>query len=440
MTYTESGIIASTPTDKEITKANAAVTNQPGTKDVPDSVGKFASSVAGGEDTAGAQAQALVAQLKDSGWFSHGLTGDYPSLPGHGSYRINALLAGSAMVGDSEQYASAMALMARELGLPSRVVMGFLPKNDDGDISNDRTETVNGTSTVKFTGNDIEAWVEINLEGYGWVAFYPTPKETKIPDDNQNLTPPNPQTLVRQPPVPLTDPLRDEEQAHGKSALAGEDATDEPAASIWSTIGRIAAKVAIYGSPVWIPLLICLLILALKTVALARLRRHGDARQRITSGWQAVHALAGQSGIPVTGTRRDQAQAIARQLNIDGAPLIALGRQADYAAFSGQPVTPEQAGAYWRSVLTTRKLMLASQSFMRRLRTRLSLRGVFHNVRILSSIRTWRHVDKRKPDGRQPAKQRPVKRKSSTQQPAGQKPATQQPSAQQPSSQKGRQS
>ncbi|MBD9131918.1 MAG: transglutaminase domain-containing protein, partial [Bifidobacterium bifidum] len=163
-------------------------------------------------------------------------------------------------------------------------------------------------------------------------------------------------------------------------------------------------------------------------------------RQRITSGWQAVHALAGQSGIPVTGTRRDQAQAIARQLNIDGAPLIALGRQADYAAFSGQPVTPEQAGAYWRSVLTTRKLMLASQSFMRRLRTRLSLRGVFHNVRILSSIRTWRHGDKRKPDGRQPAKQRPVKRKSSTKQPAGQKPATQQPSARQPSSQKGRQS
>ena len=42
--------------------------------------------------------------------------------------------------------------------------------------------------------------------------------------------------------------------------------------------------------------LFCLLILALKTVALARLRRHGDARQRITSGWQAVHALAGQSG------------------------------------------------------------------------------------------------------------------------------------------------
>ncbi len=35
--------------------------------------------------------------------------------------------------------------------------------------------------------------VEIKLDGYGWVAFYPTPKETKVPDENQNLTPPNPQ-------------------------------------------------------------------------------------------------------------------------------------------------------------------------------------------------------------------------------------------------------
>lgn len=46
------------------------------------------------------------------------------------------------------------------------------------------------------------AWVEIKLDGYGWVAFYPTPKETKVPDENQNLTPPNPQNLVRQPQYP----------------------------------------------------------------------------------------------------------------------------------------------------------------------------------------------------------------------------------------------
>ena len=72
------------------------------------------------------------------------------------------------MVGDSEQYASAMALMARSLGLPSRVVLGFVPKDGDGDPTESRTErTADGQTTVTFTGNDICAWVEILLEDYG---------------------------------------------------------------------------------------------------------------------------------------------------------------------------------------------------------------------------------------------------------------------------------
>ena len=185
-----------------------------------DCVDKLATAIAGGQSKGGEAAQSLADRLRESGWFSHGLNGDYPSRAGHGNYRIDQLLAGSAMVGDSEQYASAMALMARSLGLPSRVVLGFLPKNDEGEISDSRTEKHGKTTTTKFTGNDVTAWVEIKLDGYGWVAFYPTPKETKVPDENQNLTPPNPQTLVRQPPVPLTDPLRDDNQAKAKRRLA----------------------------------------------------------------------------------------------------------------------------------------------------------------------------------------------------------------------------
>lgn len=95
---------------------------------MPDCVDKLATAIAGGQSKGGEAAQALAEKLKESGWFSHGLSGDYPSTAGHGNYRIDQLLAGTAMVGDSEQYASAMALMARSLGLPSRVVLGFLPK------------------------------------------------------------------------------------------------------------------------------------------------------------------------------------------------------------------------------------------------------------------------------------------------------------------------
>ncbi len=223
LTYTETGIMPTVPTDKQIAKTDAAAISQPKAEDVPDCVDKLATAIAGGQSKGGEAAQALAEKLKESGWFSHGLSGDYPSTAGHGNYRIDQLLAGTAMVGDSEQY-------------------------------------------------------------------YPTPKETKVPDENQNLTPPNPQTLVRQPPVPLTDPLRDDTQAKGKSSIGGSMADETSANLFWQHFGRIARKVAIYGSPLWTLLIICGLLLAIKAIALARSRKHGSTQQRVAAGWQSVAA------------------------------------------------------------------------------------------------------------------------------------------------------
>ena len=378
MSYTETGVIPAIPTDKEITKASAARISQPKAEDVPDSVDKLATAIAGGQATGGEAAQALADKLKETGWLSHGLSGDYPSNAGHGNYRIDQLLAGSAMVGDSEQYASAMALMARSLGLPSRVVLGFVPKNDEGDISENRTEKHGGTTVTKFTGNDVTAWVEIKLDGYGWVAFYPTPKETKVPDENQNLTPPNPKTLVRQPPVPLTDPLRDDNHATSKSSIGGSMADDTPNNESWQRAMRIIRAVAIYGSPLWILLIIIGLLLAVKAIALTRARKHGSVSQRVAAGWQAVTALARQSGLDIRGTRSEQAHAIAEQMGLQSDTLETLGREADYVTFSGQTVELGQVERYWRDVMHERAVMLKSMPVLRRWRARLSLAGVVH--------------------------------------------------------------
>lgn len=378
MSYTETGVIPAIPTDKEIAKASAARISQPKAEDVPDSVDKLATAIAGGQATGGEAAQALADKLKETGWFSHGLSGDYPSNAGHGNYRIDQLLAGSAMVGDSEQYASAMALMARSLGLPSRVVLGFVPKNDEGDISENRTEKHGGITVTKFTGNDVTAWVEIKLDGYGWVAFYPTPKETKVPDENQNLTPPNPKTLVRQPPVPLTDPLRDDNQATSKSSIGGSMADDTPNNESWQRAMRIIRAIAIYGSPLWILLITIGLLLAVKAIALTRARKHGSVSQRVAAGWQAVTALARQSGLDIRGTRSEQAHAIAEQMGLQSDTLETLGREADYVTFSGQTVEPGQVERYWRDVMHERAVMLKSMPVLRRWRARLSLAGVVH--------------------------------------------------------------
>ena len=397
LAYTETGTLARRPSDDEIRQTQAARIALPDAGDIPNAVRRMAEAFAGGQPTAGAAALALANGLRDNGWFSHGLVDDYPSLAGHGNYRITQLLGGTAMVGDSEQYASAMALMARSLGIPSRVVLGFVPKDEHGDITEARTQRTENGTTTDFTGNDIEAWVEVALEGHGWVAFHPTPQETKTPEDNQNPTPPNPQTLVRQPPLPLTDPLRDKQEATGSAVLSGDDARDPRTSGVWSKIGAVARDVAIYGSPVWILLVICGCILAVKAALLMRLRRNGSTNHRVESGWRSLTQFAMQSGIPVHGTRREQAHAIARSFAAEStAETIAnpsetshgpvtesqlrhSAQTADYAAFSGNPVPESEVVQYWESVDGIRAALLKTLPFWRRVRTRLSLRGLFRH-------------------------------------------------------------
>lgn len=63
------------------------------------------------------------------------------------------------------QYATAMAVMARSLGMPTRMAVGFLPGQVNPDV---RGEYV-------VTGRQAHAWPEIWFEGAGWVRFEPTP-------------------------------------------------------------------------------------------------------------------------------------------------------------------------------------------------------------------------------------------------------------------------
>lgn len=66
--------------------------------------------------------------------------------------------------GYCEQFATAMALMARSVGVPSRVVLGFTP----GTRIND--------TTVQVMDRNAHSWVEVWIPSYGWMAFDPTPR------------------------------------------------------------------------------------------------------------------------------------------------------------------------------------------------------------------------------------------------------------------------
>ena len=66
--------------------------------------------------------------------------------------------------GYCEYFATAMVMLLREMGVPARYVLGYLPGRDpesDGSYVVDRSAA--------------HAWVEVYFPGYGWVEFDPTP-------------------------------------------------------------------------------------------------------------------------------------------------------------------------------------------------------------------------------------------------------------------------
>jgi protein-glutamine gamma-glutamyltransferase len=75
--------------------------------------------------------------------------------------------------GHCEYFASAMAVMLRTLGIPSREVNGFLP-GEYNDIGGDYI----------VRASDAHSWVEVYFPGSGWFTFDPTPASS---DDHSGL-------------------------------------------------------------------------------------------------------------------------------------------------------------------------------------------------------------------------------------------------------------
>ena len=65
--------------------------------------------------------------------------------------------------GFCQQYAMTMAVVLRDLGVPARIVVGFLPG-----------ERSAGSAVEVIRNSETHAWVEAYFPGFGWVAFDPT--------------------------------------------------------------------------------------------------------------------------------------------------------------------------------------------------------------------------------------------------------------------------
>ncbi|HWI42269.1 MAG TPA: transglutaminase domain-containing protein [Nocardioides sp.] len=340
--------------DEEIARFKAARVDLPTPAIVPeelkDRVQRWQVELGFSGGTSGELAEFIRDAFREKGFYSDGIDDDVPG--GHGASRMALLTKTATPVGDAEQYASAMALIGQQMGLPIRVVIGFKVPPGGGAVR----------------GEQITAWTEVKFQDAGWVPFDPTPPE------NQKLRRPNddpdekPQPQVLQPPrVPgepkeATDNLQ---QGDGKRSRVD---LLEVLGTILTVALRVGEVLALL-SPLWG-------VLLFKALRRRRRRRAADEAGRLVGAWREFADRARDLGVrPTPGaTRRELAYAAAERY--DAVPLAALAGTADRHVFGPGTPTEEEALAYWSDVETALKRMRKATPWWRRVLARFSLASV----------------------------------------------------------------
>ena len=110
---------------------------QPGTSvlpaapELPEALAELLDGWAPASEEPGRRLHAVIEGFQREGYVSHGIGDEPPSRSGHALDRLAELATARPMVGDGEQYAVAAALMARKIGFPARVVVGYLARSRD---------------------------------------------------------------------------------------------------------------------------------------------------------------------------------------------------------------------------------------------------------------------------------------------------------------------
>lgn len=356
--------VAATPTDEQLADVPFAPLKMPKQEGVPESLAALASQTVADAATPIEQVRALQQLLADTGFFSHGLEGDPQSRSGHGAERIASLVGADQMVGDDEQYATTMALMARELGIPARVVMGFYPAEDAA-----------SGPVFTATGEDLRAWVEVAFDGVGWVSFDPTPPEDQVPSDDTPQPKADPKPQVLQPPPPQQEPV---DLPPTVPDDRGEDDADESGTGlVWLIVG-IAGSVLLLLALLAAPFVVVGLLKAVR-----RQRRQAAERpaDRISGGWDELIDRASDHGAAVVAgaTRQEDAGIVGAAF---AQPAVGtLARSADAQVFGPADPTPADIEEFWRQVDEIVGGMGRGRSWWRRLGARLSIRTLLAGTR-----------------------------------------------------------
>jgi transglutaminase-like putative cysteine protease len=259
-------------------------------------------------------------------WFRQNFTYSTTVVNGHGTDALLQFLYDTRS-GYCEQFASAYAALARSLGIPARVAVGFTPGEYD-----------EAAGVWRVRGEHAHAWPEVYFTGVGWVRFEPTPNRGAPGDEA--ITGVQPQQAATGDPSGSTAPAPPTTAAPSTTGgasdatpdtalpddLGGSLATSDGSAptstrGTWTTFLQLAAVVAVVVG------LAAVLVPLLKIAHRARRRARLGAtpRGRIDAAWvETIDTLALLDVPPEpSATPHELARLAATAVGPEAAPALA---------------------------------------------------------------------------------------------------------------------
>ncbi|MFI7125047.1 DUF3488 and transglutaminase-like domain-containing protein [Nonomuraea sp. NPDC050153] len=281
---------------------------------------------------------------------------DVNAPPGHGYRSIEFFLTESRR-GTTEQFAASFALLARAIGLPSRIVVGFRPGAGSGGVRQVR-------------GGDVLAWAEVEFEGVGWVPFYPTPSRTRSGEggDVAEGAPKQAREIEQAINSDSSEPKPTPTAANRSTPTPAPRPGGSAGPLVWAAVPAAA--------------LLAYLLAVLVVPPLRRMRRRRAAAPaaRVVGAWRQTVVRLRVAGIPVPSDALTAGEVASLAESALGAaarePLTTLADLANLATFGAAPVDQADADLAWRHFVGVDALVRRKAGLATRIAHRLSPRSL----------------------------------------------------------------
>jgi len=278
--------------------------------EISPAIRQLADQVTAGATTAGQKAIALRDFLRSDA-FTYSTTVS----PGSTLQTLDDFLLGSR-TGYCEQYAGGLAVMARMLGIPSRVVIGFLPGKKVAEHWEVSTRNMHAWTELYF-GDDI-GWVLLDATPGGAVGR-PTASASASARPSSAAATPSVRPTTASPSAVPTVP----------SGSIG----DVPSGTLPAVAGGLAGLLLVAGGP----------LLTRRLLRWRRLAVRTDQRRMVENAWAEVRAVALDHGVDwPKGSVRQVAAVLGSDLEASAAAeLTGLARLVERSRYSGEDVAPD---------------------------------------------------------------------------------------------------